>query len=116
MFVAFTSSGCAVMAVRVMDEVDKTISKLAQSDCELVRALHGKEVCYDRKAIEAMQAERDKAYCYRRLGGVDCYERRDPEDRPIDKQVDPKPLANEKAPVTHSPSDVEPFETSEAGR
>lgn len=105
-----------VMAVRVMDEVDKTISKFAQSDCELVRAFHGKKVCFDQKRAAALQAEREKVYCYRRLGTVDCYAKSDPADRPIDKQVKPKPLAREKAPVWHDtePKEGEPLEMSQA--
>jgi len=85
---SLTTQGCTVAAVKAMDEVDRTISKLAQADCELVRLAHGEDVC---QSLD-MNAEPDPVYCYRRLGGVDCYARREPADRPIVREQGPQPI------------------------
>jgi hypothetical protein len=113
--VAVAASGCTVMAVKMMDEVDKAISKIAQSDCELVRVFHGKDVCLEKPEIAATKV--GDVYCYRRLGSVDCYSRRDPEDQPIDKQVKPKPLEQQTTPAMKddAPTDGAAFKTSQAG-
>lgn len=72
------SGGCTYAAVEAMDRVDEAVSKFAQSDCELIRLVHGEAVCQ-----EAVAPEQQEIYCYRRLGGVDCYAARDPIDKPI---------------------------------
>jgi hypothetical protein len=36
---------------------------------------------------EGSQAVLPAAYCYRTIGGVDCYDRADPRDRPIIRQT-----------------------------
>ncbi|MDA1097384.1 MAG: hypothetical protein O2967_00250 [Proteobacteria bacterium] len=81
--VAASSTGCTAVAVRLVDEVDATVSKLSQSDCQLVRIIHGMDVCRSDGSDAVLPA----AYCYRTLGGVDCYDRADPADRPIRRQV-----------------------------
>ncbi len=81
--VTLSSVGCTAAAIKVVDEVDATVSKLSQSDCQLVRVIHGMDVCRS----EGSQATLPSAYCYRTLGGVDCYDRADPKDRPITRQA-----------------------------
>ncbi len=81
--VALNGAGCTAVAVKLVDEVDATVSKLVQSDCEMVRIVHGMDVCRS----EGSQAVMPSAYCYRTLGGVDCYDRADPADRPITRQA-----------------------------
>ncbi|MFP6747547.1 MAG: hypothetical protein VCD66_08140 [Alphaproteobacteria bacterium] len=81
--VALSAGGCAAIAVKLVNEVDATVSKLVQSDCELVRAVHGLDICRS----EGGQAVLPAAYCYRTLGGVDCYDRADPRDSPIIRQA-----------------------------
>lgn len=85
---ALSAQGCTIAAVKAMDEVDKAISKFAQADCELVRLAHGTDVC---RAPEPAAAP-EPVYCYRRLGGVDCYARRDPMDRPIVREQGEQPI------------------------
>ncbi len=81
--VAVYSAGCTAVAVKLVDEVDATVSKLSQSDCQLVRIIHGMDVCRSDGSDAVLPA----AYCYRTLGGVDCYDRADPADRPIQRQA-----------------------------
>jgi hypothetical protein len=69
--------------MEALDRVDEAVSKLAQSDCELVRVFHGESVCH-----EPTETAQPEVYCYRRLGAVDCYAARDPIDEPI---VAPQP-------------------------
>lgn len=115
---AAVTSGCAVMAVQAINEIDNVISKLSQGDCELVRVLHGKEVCREEPDAAMARMENENVYCYRRLGSVDCYSRRDPLDEPIDKQVKPKPAVVKKAAPAmndETPKDGKSIETSQAG-
>lgn len=76
-FGASIASGCTFVAVEAMDRVDNAVSKFVQADCELVRVAHGDPIC--KKPDRVVQ----NVYCYKRLGGVDCYEARDPIDEPI---------------------------------
>ncbi len=80
---ALSSAGCTAVAMKVVDEVDATVSKLSQSDCQLARVMHGMDVCRSNGSDAVLPV----AYCYRTLGGVDCYDRADPGDRPIQRQV-----------------------------
>jgi hypothetical protein len=80
---AASSAGCTAVAMKVVDEVDNTVSKLSQSDCQLARVIHGMDVCRNEGADALLPA----AYCYKTLGGVDCYDRADPADRPIQRQA-----------------------------
>ena len=77
--VALSAGGCAAIAVKLVNEVDATVSKLVQSDCELIRVVHGLNICRSEGGHAVLPA----AYCYRTLGGVDCYDRADPRDSPI---------------------------------
>ena len=70
------------MALKVVDEVDTTVLKLLQSDCEMVRVVHGMDV-----GRSDGQALLPSPYCYKALGGVDCYDRADLADRPINCQA-----------------------------
>ncbi len=81
--VALQGAGCIAVAVKLVDEVDATVSKLSQSDCAMVRVIHGMDVCRN----SGSQAVLPAAYCYRTLGGVDCYDRADPGDRLIIRQA-----------------------------
>lgn len=84
MAAALTSGGCTVAAVAVMDQLDETVSKVAQADCELIRFVHGMDICRNyAEAIAAGKVPAPNVYCYRRLGKVDCYAAQDPHDRPI---------------------------------
>jgi hypothetical protein len=80
--VALNGTGCAAVALKVVDEVDTTVSKLLQSDCEMVRVVHGMDVCRS-DGLALLPS----SYCYKTLGGVDCYDRADPGDRPIIRQA-----------------------------
>ena len=80
---AVNSAGCTAFVMKLVDEVDATVSKLSQSDCQLVRVIHGMDVCRGDGPDVVLPA----AYCYRTLGGVDCYDRADPIDRPILRRV-----------------------------
>lgn len=115
--VAAAAGGCTVLAVKIMDEVDKAISKVAQSDCELIRVFHGKDVCRERPEAAVVLQQNEGVYCYRRLGGIDCYVDRDPSDQPINREIKPKPLEEKKPPVAGpaSPPADDAFRISEAG-
>lgn len=80
---ALGAGGCTLAAVAVIDQLDVAVSKIAQSDCELVRLAHGVPICSEEETQEA-----PRVFCYRRLGAVDCYRSRNPEDEPI---VSPSP-------------------------
>ncbi|NQV60383.1 MAG: hypothetical protein HQ502_11985 [Alphaproteobacteria bacterium] len=80
---AVSSASCTAIAVKLVDEMDATASKLSQSDCQFARVIHGMDICRS----DGSEAVLPAAYCYRTLGGVDCYDRADPADRPIRRQV-----------------------------
>ncbi len=75
---AMLSGGCTYATIEVMEEVDHAVSKIAQSDCELIRIMHFEPIC-----DTPPPPERPEVFCYKRLGAVDCYAARDPIDKPI---------------------------------
>ena len=81
--VAANAAGCTAIAIKMVDQMDAAVSKLSQSDCELVRMVHGMDICRSTGSVAILPA----AYCYRTPGGVDCYDRADPGDRPILRQA-----------------------------
>lgn len=93
--------GCTMIALEAIDQVDETISKAAQADCEIFRVMHGKDICVAR--VETPEAPPQTVFCYRRLGEVDCYSLKDPKDRPIVHK--PAPLPATIMPTTPAPDD-----------
>ena len=75
--VTLSSAGYAAAAIKMVDEVDATVSKLPRSDCQLARVIYGMNVCRS----EGSQAVRTAAYCYRTIAGVNCNDRADPRAR-----------------------------------
>jgi hypothetical protein len=64
-------SGCTTAAIAVIDE---KISQMTDQDCTTVNLMLGDSYCKDNK-VRITQAP---LYCYRTLGGVDCYGDKDP--------------------------------------
>ena len=81
--VAAQGTACTTAAVLIVDEMDNVASKLVQSDCQFIGIVQGMDIC----RTEGSQAVMPVAYCYRTIGGVDCYDRADSQDRPINRQV-----------------------------
>ncbi len=69
-------SGCLVATVanNTVGAIDLSISQKLAKDCSTLYVLSGDPYCQDRLKVDA----RDPVYCYRTLGGVDCYSETDP--------------------------------------
>lgn len=64
-------SGCTTAAVAVLDE---KVSQMMDQDCTTFNIMLGDSYCREkRKAIK-----QEEVYCYRTLGGVDCYNKKTP--------------------------------------
>ena len=64
-------SGCTELTLAT---VDAKMSELAEADCHYTDLLLTGTYCKSRQ-IEGKQA---KLYCFRTIGGVDCYDQTDP--------------------------------------
>lgn len=65
------TSGCTTAAVAVLDE---KVSQMMDQDCTTLNIMLGDSYCREkRKAIK-----QEEVYCYRTLGGVDCYDKKTP--------------------------------------
>ncbi|MEH6403088.1 MAG: hypothetical protein V7750_06930 [Sneathiella sp.] len=75
-------SGCTTAAVAVIDE---KISQMTDQDCTTVNIMLGESYCRDKdRAIK-----QEQVYCYRSLGGVDCYREKNPYDTDKSPRVQP---------------------------
>jgi len=67
----FSVTGCTGAAVAVIDE---KISQMTEMQCTSVNVMFGEDYCKEKR--EAIKQE--QVYCYRTLGGVDCYSQKNP--------------------------------------
>lgn len=69
-------SGClaATVANNTVGAIDLSISQKLAKDCSTLYVLAGEPYCQERLAEDV----RDPVYCFRTLGGVDCYSETDP--------------------------------------
>jgi len=78
-------TGCTTAAVAVIDE---KISQMTDQDCTTVNIMLGENYCRDKdRAIK-----QEQVYCYRTLGGVDCYREENPYDTDKSPRVQPSPV------------------------
>ena len=61
--VAANAAGCVAIAIKMVDQMDAAVSKLSQSDCELVRVVHDMDICRRTGSVAILPT----AYCYRAL-------------------------------------------------
>lgn len=66
-----TLSGCASMASLAIETVDAKISEMRDEKCQLANLVFGRTYCQSTKR-EVAESE---VYCFKTLGGVDCYDR-----------------------------------------
>jgi hypothetical protein len=93
--VMFIATGCTSAAVAVIDE---KVSQMTEKDCTTVNIMLGENYCRDKK----LAIKQDPIYCYRTLGGIDCYARKDPyksKEAPRVREV--SELGSEGAKVTY---------------
>ncbi len=67
----FAVSGCTTAAVAVIDE---KISQMTEMECTSVNVMFGEDYCKEKR--EAIKQE--PVYCYKTLGGIDCYSQKNP--------------------------------------
>lgn len=75
-------TGCTTAAVAVIDE---KISQMTEKDCTTVNIMLGEDYCRDRDR----SLRQEQVYCYRSLGGVDCYREKNPYDTDKSPRVQP---------------------------
>jgi len=89
------TTGCTTAAVAVIDE---KISQMTDKDCTSVNIMLGESYCRDK----ARQIKQEPVYCYKTLGGVDCYAVKDPyENGTNDRVRDVSQLGSKGAEVTY---------------
>lgn len=65
------TTGCTTAAVAVLDE---KISQMTEMDCTSVNVLLGESYCRENKR----NLKQEKIFCYKTLGGIDCYREKNP--------------------------------------
>ncbi len=74
---AVAGSGCLIantIASQTVGSIDQVVSMKLEKDCSMAYLVEGTAYCRDR----VVENGRPHVYCYRTLGGVDCYAERDP--------------------------------------
>ncbi|MCG8493147.1 MAG: hypothetical protein MI743_16115 [Sneathiellales bacterium] len=71
LFMLTVLNGCTGAAVAVIDE---KISQMTEMECTSVNMMFGEAYCKD-KSKKVVQ---EPLYCYKTLGGIDCYSRKNP--------------------------------------
>jgi len=79
------ATGCTTAAVAVIDE---KISQMTDQDCTTVNIMLGENYCRDKNRT----IKQEEVYCYRSLGGVDCYRKENPYDTDKSPRVQPSPV------------------------
>ncbi|GLQ05456.1 hypothetical protein [Sneathiella chinensis] len=77
------TSGCTTAAVAVIDE---KVSQVMEEDCSTVNVMLGESYCRPR----LKELVQEQVYCYRTLGGVDCYARENPYQTNASPRVRPQ--------------------------
>jgi hypothetical protein len=68
---ALATTGCTTAAVAVLDE---KVSQMMDQDCTSVNIILGESYCKDKR----LEIKQEQVYCYKSLGGINCYDRKDP--------------------------------------
>ncbi|MBL4739831.1 MAG: hypothetical protein JKY12_02495 [Sneathiella sp.] len=79
------ATGCTTAAVAVIDE---KISQMTDKDCTTVNIMLGDDYCRDKNRT----IKQEEVYCYRTLGGVDCYREKNPYNTDKSPRVQPSPV------------------------
>ncbi len=66
-----STTGCTSAAVAVIDE---KISQMTEKNCTTVNIMLGEDYCRDK----IRHLKQEAVYCYKTLGGVDCYREKNP--------------------------------------
>ncbi|WP_025897838.1 hypothetical protein [Sneathiella glossodoripedis] len=69
--VTLSSTGCTTAAVAVLDE---KVSQMMGQDCTSVNIMLGESYCKEKRK----EIKQEQVYCYRTLGSINCYDRKDP--------------------------------------
>ncbi|MBL4907747.1 MAG: hypothetical protein JKX94_09880 [Sneathiella sp.] len=69
--VLLSTTGCTSAAIAVIDE---KISQMTEMDCTSVNVMLGESYCQDK----LRNLKQEEVYCYKTLGGVDCYRDKNP--------------------------------------
>ncbi len=89
------TSGCTTAAVAVIDE---KISQMTEKECTTVNIMLGEDYCRDKKR----HIKQEQVYCYKTLGGIDCYATKDPYASGTSERVqEASALGSEGAKVTY---------------
>ncbi len=93
----------STVASTVVGTVDEAVSRHTDQECSVMNLIDGDGYCRSR----TVPSGRAPVHCFRTLGGVDCYEQRDPYGLAETGQVRPRtPLASSPVPGRESKSDV----------
>lgn len=80
--VLLSTSGCTTAAVAVLDE---KISQMTEMDCTSLNVIFGEAYCRDKNR----SLKQEEIYCYKTLGGIDCYREENPYKPDDQKRVRP---------------------------
>ncbi|WP_169567322.1 hypothetical protein [Sneathiella limimaris] len=73
--VLLSTTGCTSAAVAVLDE---KMSQMTDKECTSVNIMLGEDYCKPKRN----EIKQEQVYCYRTLGGVDCYSEKSPYSTP----------------------------------
>ena len=88
------TTGCTTAAVAVIDE---KMSQLTGEECTTVNIMFGEDYCRARQR----EIKQDPVYCYRSLGGVNCYSQKEPYAAPSDRVRQVSELGSQGAKVEY---------------
>ncbi|MFT6556237.1 MAG: hypothetical protein ACJAYR_000077 [Sneathiella sp.] len=79
-FTLFSVSGCTSAAIAVVDE---KISQMTEMDCTSVNMVFGDPYCKEKRE----EIKQEPVYCYKTLGGIDCYATKNPYNTEASERV-----------------------------
>ena len=88
------TTGCTTAAVAV---IDAKVSQLMDQDCTTVNIMFGDNYCSDKQR----ELKQDPVYCYRSLGGVNCYSQKEPYAKPSERVREVSELGSQGAKVEY---------------
>ncbi|OUR75290.1 hypothetical protein A9Q83_17830 [Alphaproteobacteria bacterium 46_93_T64] len=94
LLILLAATGCTTAAVAVIDE---KISQLTDKECTSVNIMFGEDYCREKKRV----IKQDPVYCYRTLGGVDCYSKKEPYTKPSARVREVSALGSKGAKVEY---------------
>ncbi len=66
-----STTGCTTAAVAVLDE---KVSQMMDQDCTSLNIMLGESYCKEKR----QEIKQEQVYCYKSLGSINCYDRKDP--------------------------------------